>query len=191
MKILDFFHEGYHMKNCFVNEPPGKFGQNQWKLGVRVTPRFHHAGGLLIVFENTVSLWHLAPYTVRSKKKMTTFWSIVYFWEMIRFRWNFWCISALITSFFFTNIFTFIGHVLRKLRAKMHFFNFSKMSKNTYMTRKIHPPNYWHYGFSSYFGFGSKHSIAIFSAIQNVIWSRIDDFRIFWNLHDFPLFTCF
>ena len=26
-------------------EPPGKFGQNQWKLGVRVTPRFHHGGG--------------------------------------------------------------------------------------------------------------------------------------------------
>ena len=61
MKILDFFHGGYYMKNRFVNmygglgaEPPGKFGQNQWKLGVRVTPRFHHGGGL-VVFENTVS----------------------------------------------------------------------------------------------------------------------------------------
>ena len=92
---------------------------------------------------------------------------------------------------FFAHIFKSIGPVLRKLRAKMHFFTFSKMSKNTYMTRKIHPPNYWHYGFSSYLGFGSKHSIAIFSAIQNVIWSRIDDFRTFWKLPDFPFLTCF
>ena len=92
---------------------------------------------------------------------------------------------------FFAHIFKSIGPVLRKLRAKMHFFTFSKMSKNTYMTRKIHPPNYWHYGFSSYFGFGSKQSIAIFSAIQNVIWSQIDDFRTFWKLCDFPLLTWF
>ena len=92
---------------------------------------------------------------------------------------------------FFAHIFKSIGPVLRKLRAKMHFFTFSKTSKNTYMTRKIHPPNYRHYGFSSYFGFGLKQSIAIFSAIQNVIWSRIDDFRTFWKLRDFRLFTCF
>ena len=92
---------------------------------------------------------------------------------------------------FFAHIFKSIGPVLRKLRAKMHFFTFSKTSKNTYMTRKIHPPNYRHYGFSSYFGFGLKQSIAIFSAIQNVIWSRIDDFSTFWKLRDFRLFTCF
>ena len=124
------------------------------------------------------------------KQKMNPFWSIVYFWEMTRFWWNFWWRSGPITSFF-AHIFKSIGPVLRKLRAKMHFFTFSKMSKNTYMTRKIHPPNYWHYGFSSYFGFGSKQSIAIFSAIQNVIWSRIDDFSSFWKLRDFRLFTCF
>ena len=92
---------------------------------------------------------------------------------------------------FFAHIFKSIWPVLKKLQAKMHFFTFSKTSKNTYMTRKIHPPNYWHYGFSSYLGFGSKHSIAIFSAIQNVIWSRIDDFRTFWKLPDFPFLTCF
>ena len=124
------------------------------------------------------------------KKKMNPFWSIVYFWEMTRFWWNFWWKSGPITSFF-AHIFKSIGPVLRKLREKMHFFTFSKTSKNTYMTRKIHPPNYWHYGFSSYFGFGLKHSIAIFSAIQNVIWSRIDDFRLFWKLLDFPFLTCF
>ena len=92
---------------------------------------------------------------------------------------------------FFAHIFKSIGPVLRNLEAKMYFFTFSKTSKNTYMMRKIHPPNYWHYGFSSYFGFGLKHSIAIFSAIQNVICSRIDDFRLFWKLLDFPFLTCF
>ena len=92
---------------------------------------------------------------------------------------------------FFAHIFKSIGLVLRKLRAKMHFFTFSKTSKNTYMTRKIRPPNYRHYGFSSYFGFGLKHSIAIFSAIQNMIWSFFDDFRAFWKLCDFPFLTIF
>ena len=74
---------------------------------------------------------------------------------------------------FFAHIFKSIGLVLRKLRAKIHFFTFSKTSKNTYMTRKIHPPSYRHYGFSSYFGFGLKQSIATFSAIQNVIWEVV------------------
>ena len=92
---------------------------------------------------------------------------------------------------FFAHIFKSIWPVLKKLRAKMHFFTFSKTSKNTYMTRKIHPPKHWHYGFLSYFGFGSKHSIAIFSTIQNVIWSRIHGFRAFWKLRDFPFLTCF
>ena len=92
---------------------------------------------------------------------------------------------------FFAHIFKSIWPVLKKLQAKMHFFTFSKTSKNTYMTRKIHPPKHWHYGFLSYFGFGSKHSIAIFSTIQNVIWSRIPGFRAFWKLRDFPFLTCF
>ena len=91
----------------------------------------------------------------------------------------------------FAHIFNSIDPVLRKLRAKMHFFTFSKTSKNTYMTPKIHLPNYWYYEFSSYFGFGLKQSIAIFSAIQNVIWSWFDDFRAFWKLLDFPFLTCF
>ena len=34
--------------------PPDKFCQNQCNLGVRVTPRFHHGGGGLVVLENTV-----------------------------------------------------------------------------------------------------------------------------------------
>ena len=92
---------------------------------------------------------------------------------------------------FFAHIFKSIGPILKKLRAKMCFFTFSKMVKNTPMTRKIHLPKHWHYEFFSIFGFGFKHSIAIFSAIQNVIWSRIDDFRTFWKFLDFPFFTCF
>ena len=71
----------------------------------------------------------------------------------------------------------------------MSFFTFSKMVKNTPMTRKIHLPKHWHYEFFSFFGFGFKQSIAIFSAIQNVIWSWIDDFRLFWKLRDFLFLT--
>ena len=37
-----------------------------------------------------------------------------------------------------------------RLQALMHFFTFSKTSKNAYMTRKIHPPNCWYYGFFIY-----------------------------------------
>ena len=35
--------------------PPGKFCQNQCNLGVRVTPRFHHGGGV-VMLENTVTI---------------------------------------------------------------------------------------------------------------------------------------
>ena len=92
---------------------------------------------------------------------------------------------------FFAHIFKSIERILKKLRAKMCFFTFSKMVKNTTMTRKNHLRNHWCYEFFSIFGFGFKHSIAIFSAIQNVIWSKIDDFRTFWKLRDFPFLTCF
>ena len=70
---------------------------------------------------------------------------------------------------FFAHIFSSIGLVFEKLQTKTYFFTVSKTLKNTYMTSKIHPPKHWHYEFFSYFGFGSKQSIAIFSAIQNVI----------------------
>ena len=92
---------------------------------------------------------------------------------------------------FFAHIFKSIGPILKKLRAKMCFFTFSKMVKNTPMTRKIYLFKHWHYEFFSFFGFGFKHSIAIFSAIQNVIWSWIDDFSLFWKLCGFPFLTSF
>ena len=94
-------------------------------------------------------------------------------------------------KFFFAHIFKSIGPILKKLRAKTYFCTFSKMLKNTPMTWKIYFLKHWHYEFFSFFGFGFKHSIAIFSAIQHVIWSRIDDFRTFWKLPDFPFLTCF
>ena len=80
---------------------------------------------------------------------------------------------------FFAHIFKSIGPILKKLEAKTYFFTFSKTQKNTYMTRKFLPPKHWHYELFSCFGFGSKHSIPIFSAIQNMIWSFFDDFRDF------------
>ena len=83
---------------------------------------------------------------------------------------------------FFAHIFKSIGLILKKLPAKMCFFTFSKIVENTVntpMTRKIHLPKHCHYEFFSIFRFVFKHSIAIFSAIQNVIWSGIDDFRTF------------
>ena len=92
---------------------------------------------------------------------------------------------------FFAHVFSSMGLVFKKLQAKTYFFTFSKTLKNTYMTSKIHPPKHRHYEFFSYFGLGLKQSIAIFSAIQNVIWSWIDDFRAFWKLPDFPLLACF
>ena len=92
---------------------------------------------------------------------------------------------------FFAHVFSSIGLVFEKLQTKTYFFTFSKTLKNTYMTSKIHPPKHRHYEFFSYFGFGFKQSIAIFSAIQNVIWSLIGDFRRFWKLRDFPFLTSF
>ena len=92
---------------------------------------------------------------------------------------------------FFAHIFSSIGLVFEKLQTKTYFFTFSKTLKNTYMTSKIHPPKLWHYEFFSYFGFGSKQSIAIFSAIQNVIWSRIDDFSTFLKIAWFSTFYMF
>ena len=129
-------------------------------------------------------------HTVRSKKKWTLFEVLYIFEKWLDFDEIFGGNPDRL-QVFFAHIFKSIGPVLRKLRAKIHFFTFSKTSKNTYMTPKIHLPNYWYYEFSSYFGFGSKQSIAIFSAIQNVIWSKIDDFRTFWKLRDFPFLTCF
>ena len=114
------------------------------------------------------------------KKRMITFWNIVYYWEMMKFLWNFWWRSEAITTFF-AHIFKPTGHVIRKLRVKMHFFHFSKTSENTYMTRKIHPPNYCHYGFSSYFGFGAKHLIAIFPLSKTLFEAELVILELFEN----------
>ena len=61
-------------------------------------------------------------------KKMTTFWSIVYFWEMTRFWWNFWWKSAPITSFFCT-YFQVHRTRFKKIRSKNALFHFFKNVK--------------------------------------------------------------
>ena len=62
------------------------------------------------------------------KKKMSHFWSIVYFWEMTRFWWNFWWQSAPITSFFCTYFQVHRTNV-KKVKTKNAFFHFFKNVK--------------------------------------------------------------
>ena len=45
------------------------------------------------------------------------------------------------------------------------------------------------YDVVSFFGFGSKISIAIFSATQNSIWMRFSDFKQFWKFTIFVLLS--
>ena len=78
------------------------------------------------------------------------------------------------------HIFKSIGLILKKLRAKMCFFTFSKMVKNTPMTRKIHLPKHWHYEFFSIFGFGFKHSIAFLIHFEKIIFHRPVPPRRIW-----------
>ena len=92
---------------------------------------------------------------------------------------------------FFAHVFSSIGLVFKKLQAKTYFFTFSKTLKNTYMTSKIHPPKHRHYEFFSYFGFGLKQSIAIFSAIQNSIWTFFDESREFSKMFIFAFLDDF
>ena len=62
------------------------------------------------------------------KKKMNPFWSIVYFWEMTRFWWNFWWRSGPITSFFCT-YFQVHRTCFKKVKSKNAFFHFFKNVK--------------------------------------------------------------
>ena len=58
------------------------------------------------------------------------FWSIVYFWEMTRFWWNFWFKSGQITSFFCTH-FQVHRTCFKKVKTKNAFFRFIKNAKNS------------------------------------------------------------
>ena len=74
-------------------------------------------------------------------------------------------------KFFFVHIFKSIGLVWIKLRPKIHFFTFWKTSKNTYMTRKIHPLNYRH----------SDQTISLESYRFQTAWGGLSMFWSFWD----------
>ena len=83
------------------------------------------------------------------------------------------------TTSFFPRVKTAIGPFLKELEDKNQIFTFSKHPKNPYLTRKIRIKTKWVYEFFSSFGFGLKHSSAIFSTIQNAIWTRFKEVRDF------------
>jgi len=62
------------------------------------------------------------------EKKMNPFWSIVYFWKMTRFWWNFWWRSGPITSFFCT-YFQVHWTCFKKVKSKNAFFHVFKNVK--------------------------------------------------------------
>ena len=82
-------------------------------------------------------------------------------------------------KFFFPHINKVIRPFLEKISSKIHFFTFLKSGQKCTLTPIFVIFQKWLYEYSCFFGFQVKYSIAIFSAIQNVIWSRIDDFRTF------------
>ena len=78
-----------------------------------------------------------------------------------------------------------------KLEDKNQIFIFSKHPKNPYLTRKIRIKTKWVYEFFSSFEKLVKHSSAIFSTIQNAIWTCFKEVRDFWKMSDFPFFHVF
>ena len=94
-------------------------------------------------------------------------------------------------KFFFPRVRTAKRPFLKELEGKNQIFTFSKHPKNPYLTWKIWIKNKWVYEFFSSFEKLVKHSPAIFSTIQNVIWTRFKEVRDFWKMSDFPFFHVF
>ena len=92
---------------------------------------------------------------------------------------------------FFPRINELIGRLLQQISAKIHFFTFFKSCKKSTLTSIFAISKNWLYDFSWVFEIQVKHSIAIFSAIQNSIWTRFKESRknlkmfIFALIHDF------
>ena len=80
---------------------------------------------------------------------------------------------------FFPHINKVIRPFLQKLSSKIHFFTFLKSRKKCTLTPIFGLSKKWLYEFSCFFGFQVKYSIAIFSAIQNSIWTFFDESREF------------
>ena len=80
-------------------------------------------------------------------------------------------------KFFFAPIHLSISPFLWEIEPKIWFFDFLKTLKKCYLTRKFELQKNWLYDFFWFSGFGSKHSIAIFSTTPNRFWTRFDGFR--------------
>ena len=111
------------------------------------------------------------------KQKMNTFWSIVYFWEMTRFWWNFWWRSGPITSFFCT-YFQVHRTCFKKVKSKNAFFHFFKNVKKHKHDGKNSSSQLLALWIFFIFWIRVKALDCYFSAIQNVIWSQ----KIFQNV---------
>ena len=102
------------------------------------------------------------------------------------FRWK----SGRIISFF-PHIFKVIGPFLEKISSKIHFFTFLKSGQKCTLTPIFLIFKKRLYEFSWFFGFGFKHSIPIFSAIQNSIWTLFDESKEFSKMFVFAFLDDF
>ena len=113
-----------------------------------------------------------------TKKTMTRFelWIFLSIFVQMKkyFRWKFGRIIS-----FFPHINKVIRPFLQKLSSKIYFFTFLKSRKKCTLTPIFGLSKKRLYEFSCFFGFQVKYSIAIFSAIQNSIWTFFDESREF------------
>ena len=124
------------------------------------------------------------------RKKMTRFefWIFLSIFVQIKryFRWK----SGRIISFF-PHINKVIGPFLEKISSKIHFFTFLKSGQKCTLTPIFVIFKKWLYEFSCFFGFQVKCSIAIFSAIQNSIWTFFDESKEFSKMFIFSFLDDF
>ena len=102
------------------------------------------------------------------------------------FRWKF----ARIISFF-PHINKVIRRFFQKLSSKIHFFTFLKSGQKCTLTPIFVIFKKRLYEFSWFFGFQVKCSIAIFSAIQNSIWTFFDESKEFSKMFIFAFLDDF
>ena len=94
-------------------------------------------------------------------------------------------------KFFFPRINELIGRLLREISAKIHFFTFFKSCKKSTLTSIFAISKNWLYGFSWFLEIQVKHSIAIFSAIQNSIWTFFNESKEISKMFIFAFFDDF
>ena len=103
------------------------------------------------------------------------------------FRWKFGRIIS-----FFPHINKVIRPFLQKLSSKIYFFSpFWNHVKSAPWHQYLDYQKKWLYEFSCFFWFQVKYSIAIFSAIQNSIWTFFDESREFSKMFISAFFNDF